>query len=322
MKKKFTKLLMLMMVAVMAVSVAAFTACTNGNGDTEALSGTINIRGSTSVNDLAGRLITAYQEHYGALVANVNIHLDTQGSGAGRNAVRDDNVGNVIGMASAPLTTAQIEAANIGEYKTVAIDAVVPIVANANPVENLTVAEIFNIFTGQKTQFAGQTAAIRPVLREFGSGTREAFEDSIRGDFGENTNVTLRSLRLIYTGPGSTNAGEGGNPDGTTTAIDIDASMFHGTSAVLTAVAGNNSAIGYVSLSSAAANTDRVRALSVNGVAPTAVNVVNETFPISRPFVFFTRDDTVTAATLHFMNFLLSDAAQDIVAAAGLVPVA
>ena len=92
------------------------------------------------------------------------------------------------------------------------------------------------------------------------------------------------------------------------------------TGAVIEAVAGNPNAIGYASLS---ALKDTVKAVTVGGVACTEDTVLDGSYAIQRPFVFVTKDGvTLSAQAQAFFDFATSAAANDLIRAAGAVPVA
>ena len=89
---------------------------------------------------------------------------------------------------------------------------------------------------------------------------------------------------------------------------------------MITTVAGNPNAIGYASLS---AVKDSVKALTVGGVAPSEETVLDGTYTIQRPFVLATRTgEAPSEAAQAFFDFATSADANEIIAAAGAVPVA
>ena len=89
---------------------------------------------------------------------------------------------------------------------------------------------------------------------------------------------------------------------------------------VITTVSQNPNAIGYASL---AAIKDSVKALTVNGVAPTEATVKDGTYLVQRPFVLVTKEGTALSETAQkFFDFATSADAASIISAAGAVPVA
>lgn len=124
------------------------------------------------------------------------------------------------------------------------------------------------------------------VSREEGSGTRGAFV--------ELTGVEEKD--------------ENGNKTDMTT---TEAIICNSTEIVLTTVAGDDNAIGYVSLGSL---NDTVKAVNINGVEPTADNINNGSYTLARPFNIVTKGDLSDAAQ-DFVNYILSDDGQEIISA-------
>ena len=92
------------------------------------------------------------------------------------------------------------------------------------------------------------------------------------------------------------------------------------TGAVIAKVQSNANAIGYASLS---ALDDTVKAVTVEGVAPSEETVQDGTYKIQRPFVFVTNDSAELSETAQaFFDFAQSDEADELIRAAGAVPLA
>ena len=142
--------------------------------------------------------------------------------------------------------------------------------------------------------FAGcvENSSITVVSREDGSGTRGAFIE-LFGIEQEDEN--------------------GQKTDYTTDMAEITNS----TSVMLTTVEGNPYAIGYVSMGSL---NDSVKAVCIDGTKPTAENVANGTYSVSRPFVIAVGSET-DEVTKDFVNFILSSEGQAIVEAKGYISV-
>ena len=132
---------------------------------------------------------------------------------------------------------------------------------------------------------------IHVLSREDGSGTRGAF-------------IELFGIEQ------KNEAGE--KIDYTTDDCDITNS----TSVMMTSVAGNDNAIGYISLGSL---NDTVKALSIDGAAATVENIKAGTYAIARPFHIATRSD-VSEAARDFVAFMLSADGQAVVDANGCIP--
>lgn len=109
--------------------------------------GTVIIRGSTSVE----KVMTILMDGYKKLNPNVTFDINCQGSGAGRTAAKDDTAGNVIGMSSSAI---KAEDAGYFAQFDLAQDAVVVIVNKANAIDNLTIQNLNDIYTGAVTRFS------------------------------------------------------------------------------------------------------------------------------------------------------------------------
>ena len=129
------------------------------------------------------------------------------------------------------------------------------------------------------------------ISREEGSGTRGAF-------------VELFGIEMK-------NA-EGKKVDFTSEEADITTS----TEVMLTSVAGNKYAIGYVSLGSL---NKTVKALKIEGVSPSVASIKNGTYKISRPFNIVTKETGLSENASDFIRFILSSDGQAIVEANGYI---
>lgn len=130
------------------------------------------------------------------------------------------------------------------------------------------------------------------VSREDGSGTRGAFIEL----FGVEEEV------------------DGEKVDMTTEAAQITNS----TSVMLTTVAGDEYAIGYVSLGSL---DDTVKALKIDGAEATADNIKSGTYKVSRPFNIATKEDLDNEVATDFINYIMSEDGQKVIADEGYIPV-
>lgn len=285
-----SKKIKLMVGALLVTMVGAvFTGCGTkgtdtadsgeGNADTKAPV-TISISGSTSV----GPLMEKIQEVYEKENTNVTLEIQQPGSGTGiKNAIE----GVVeIGMSSRELKDNE-EVAGI-EATIVAYDGIALMVHPNNPVKDITLDQVKEIYTGKITNWkdlGGKDAPIVVVSREEGSGTRDAFQDI----------VGYKSEELIK-----------------------DATISDGSGAVKAAVVGNENAIGFASFEYLDGS---VAALKVGGAEPTAENVKAAAYKISRPFILVTKEDTITESGKALIDFVKSDKGQEIVTANKLISI-
>ena len=121
-----------------------------------AVSGTVSISGSTSVDPLMDKLIGKYREIGGASVAGVEISKNCQGTSHGIAAVKADKTGNVIGLGSSAVKEA--DEAEIAHFE-IALDAIAVIVNPENTLEDITIAQLFDIYTGKIVKFSALSAA-------------------------------------------------------------------------------------------------------------------------------------------------------------------
>lgn len=137
------------------------------------------------------------------------------------------------------------------------------------------------------TAFASVASAasgtITVVSREDGSGTRGAFVEL----FGIEEEV------------------DGEKVDMTT----VDASVTNSTSVMMTTVAGDENAIGYISLGSL---NDTVKAVQIDGAEASVENVANDTYKVSRPFNIVTGEE-VSEAAQDFINYIMSAEGQQVI---------
>ena len=143
--------------------------------ETAPLSGSVSTNGSTSMEKVIGAL----SEQFMADNSGVKVTYDATGSGTGIEAAKNGTCD--IGLSSRALKDEEAAAGLVGT--TVALDGIAVIVNPANGVEDLTVEQIAQIFSGEITdwsQLGGQSGTISCIGREAGSGTRDGFE-SITG---------------------------------------------------------------------------------------------------------------------------------------------
>ena len=141
----------------------------------------------------------------------------------------------------------------------------------------------------ENTETTGETAsgAITVVSREAGSGTRGAFVELTGVEEDDNDNTTS------------------------------SAAIQNSTNAVMTTVAGDPNAIGYISLGSL---NDTVRAIPVDGVEPSTETVTDQSYKIARPFNVVLGEEENPLVT-DFMAYILSDDGQAIVEEEGYIKV-
>lgn len=271
--------LILPLLATVALSAAVLAGCSGGAAE-ETVEGTVTTDGSTSMEKVIGGLGEAFEEEN----PGVTFTYNPTGSGSGITAVSEGRCD--IGLSSRDLKDEELAQ---GLTETVlAKDGIAIVVNPENKVEDLTVEQIADIFTGKITNWkevGGDDAEIVLIGREAGSGTRDGFE-SITG----TEEACQYRQELTSTGD------------------------------VITTVAGNPAAIGYASLASL---QDSVKALNVNGVAPSEETIADGTYEVQRPFILVTKEgEQLSDAAQAFFDYATSEAANDIITSAGVVPAA
>ena len=250
--------------------------------ETAELSGTITANGSTSME----KVIQILEEQFMIDNPGVKASYDPTGSGTGIEAAKNGTAD--IGLASRALKDEEIAAGLKGT--NVALDGIAVIVNAGSKVEDLTVEQIAQVFTGEIadwSELGGDAGTMACVGREGGSGTRDGFE-SITG----TEDACVLSQELTSTG------------------------------AVIEAVKNNPQAIGYASLS-AVEGKEGIKAITVGGVPCTEETVLDGSYAIQRNFNFIVSDSTpLSEAAQAFVDFATSADASDLIAGAGAVPVA
>ena len=173
MKEKMKKICLVL--AAVFVIVNGVTACGGNAGGTEsngAVSGTVTLAGSTSMEKLANALAEGYM----AANPGVTVQAEFNGSSAGVEQMLAGTVN--IGNASRNLKESEISEGAVENI--VAIDGIAVIVDSTNTVTNVTTEELVKIYTGEINnwnQLGGNNQPIVVIGREAASGTRGAFEE-------------------------------------------------------------------------------------------------------------------------------------------------
>lgn len=236
---------------------------------------------STDGSTSMNKVIGALGEAFEA-DTGITVSYNATGSGAGIQAVFEGRCD--IGLSSRRLKDE--EKAKGLEETILAYDGIAIIVNSQNPVNGLDLETIAKIYTGEITNWkevGGNDRQIVLIGREAGSGTRDGFE-SITGTEGKC------KYRQELTSTGD----------------------------VITSVASNADAIGYASLASV---KNTVKAVTVDGVVPSEETVKNGTYVVQRPFVLVTKKGVkLSESAQKFFDYATSEAANEIISSAGVVP--
>ena len=230
------------------------------------------------------KLANAVAESFMAKYPGVMVTAEFTGSSAGVEAVTAGSVD--IGNSSRALKDSEKEDGAVENI--VALDGIAVVVDSENAIAGLTKQQLIDIYTGKVknwSEVGGTDNVIIVVGREAGSGTRGAFEEIL------------------------------GVEDICTYANELDS-----TGAVMAKVASTPGAIGYVSLD---VIDDSVKALSLDGVVPTAENIKAGDYFLSRPFVMATVGEISAQKeeVQAFFKYLASEEGKEVIKAVGLITV-
>ncbi len=279
---------------IMLLSLAACQAA--GTQTTPATSVYIENKGSDTMVNLA----LAWAEAYQALHPEVSLSVTGGGSGTGIAAL----INNTVGIANASRAIKQVE---IDEAKAngitpvefiVARDAIGVIVNRDNPVDQLSLQQLADIFTGRINNWAdvgGEDLEIVRLSRETNSGTHVYFlETVIRLGSKDNKDIFSRDTLLLPSSEG-----------------------------IIAEVRDNPHAIGYDGLGYI---TDEVKVIAVAPdatgpfILPSVATVNDGTYPIARDLYMYTPGDP-PAAVKAYIDWILSVDGQTIVNNLGFVPI-
>jgi phosphate transport system substrate-binding protein len=279
-KRRFWAVVLL---AFLSVSCAA-----SGNNS-------IQVKGSDTMVNLVQAWAEKYMEHNpGSFVA-----VTGGGSGTGLSSLISGTCD--IAMSSRNIKVTEVALAekrgiNPNEIKA-ALDGLAVVVNPENPVDRLTVDELAAVFTGRIVnwkELGGRDEKIVILSREVNSGTHVYFKEHV-----------LRK-----------------NDPGSQEEFAPGALMLSSSQAIADEVAGNSAAIGYYGMGYISASQKPVAVAQEHGgeyVLPLIENVMNGTYPISRPLFLYTNG--VPASLVgEFVEFALSPEGQEIVRTMDFVP--
>lgn len=280
------------MVSTLALALA-LVAC--GGGETKQQRSSSNdkpltIKGSDTMVILGQRLAEEYMKSHTGAVVQVN----GGGSGTGIAALINGTVD--MAMASRPMKedekkkAAQSRGSEVTEH-AIALDALGVFVHASNPVEQLTIAQVRDVFQGKTKNWSELGGANAPIIlygRESSSGTYDYFREHVlsKGDFAP----AVQTLQ--------------------------------GTAAIINAVGRDANGIGYGGI----AYAKNVRALAIQAegaepVGPSEATVADGTYPLSRKLYFYFPSAAPERVT-RFAQWSVTPQAQALVTKVGYFPLA
>ncbi|MGP8152723.1 MAG: PstS family phosphate ABC transporter substrate-binding protein [Smithella sp.] len=243
----------------------------------------IVIKGSTTVLPIAQAVLEAYMKEN----KGVQISLSGGGSGEGIKALIDQSTD--IADSSREIKKEEIKLAESKGVKPVAhviaYDAIMPVVNPKNNVQGLSIDQLSQIYQGKITNWkevGGADLKIIVISRDSSSGTFDSWD-----------NFVMKKARVAQT-----------------------AQMLASNGAVLTAVAKNKYAIGYLGMGYV---NNSVKGLKVNGVMASAQTALSKQYPMSRELYMYTNGEP-KGEVAKFIAFVKSPKGQEIVKKEGFVP--
>ena len=255
----------------------------------------IENKGSDTIVNLALAWAEAYQVEH----PDVRISVTGGGSGTGIAALINDTVD--LANASRQIKTEEIEEAQAKGVEPVehiiARDAIAVIVNSENPVSELTLQQISDIYSGEITNWSEVGGEDRPIVklsRETNSGTHVYFLETV--------------LRL-------------GNSDDETL-FSTDTLLLPSSEGIISEVRQNPNAIGYDGLGYVPDDVKMIAIAKEAGgeyVLPSIATVNDKTYAIARDLYMYTNGEP-TGVVKDYLDWILSAEAQEIVAELGFVP--
>lgn len=235
----------------------------------------VTAAGSTAFQPFAEKLAEQFMQSH----PDINVTVQGGGSAVGIQSA----VSGAADIGMADLVNLPPEASALKSV-VVAKDGIAVIVHPQNPVKDLSIEQIRNIFNGvikNWSEVGGEERPITVVSREAGSGTRSSFEAIVGG-------VELVREAIIQDSNGT----------------------------VRETVANDVNAIGY--LSHGLVN-EKVKAVTVSGVECTPETITNGQYTLVRPVFFLTKGEP-QGAVKAFIDFVLSSEGQKTIVDSGLLP--
>ena len=273
--------------ALLLACVLSFSlvGCGNNDGGSDAAaSGSGDVSGTVALNGSTSmeKLVNGLKEGIVETYPNLQLEPQFTGSSAGIEAVTNGTAD--IGDVSRALTDEE-KAGGLVE-NIVALDGIAVVTDTANTATNLTTQQLKDIYTGKITNWSevgGADQNIVVIGRESGSGTRDAFEEIL--DIADQCQL---------------------------------AQTLNETGAVAAAVQSTPGAIGYISLD---ALNDKVKALQLDGVAPSEETVKDGSYTLQRPFVMATKGEISeqSAQVQAVFELINSAAGQEVISSCRLV---
>jgi len=290
------RLPLLVAVAVAVVASGLLAGCGRSGGGTGTT--TIQIKGSDTMVNVA----QAWAEEYKAVEPTVDVEVSGGGSGVGIASLLKGTID--LATASRTMRPEEIETARANIHKepkefTVGFDALAVYVHAANPMNEVTIAQLAEVFAegGRVTTWSQLSVTIPEVSddtivrvsRQSSSGTYEFFREHV---------LAKRDFKL-------------GSRD------------MNGSKEVVELIGHTRTAIGYSGMGYATPGVKMLRLASQEGapaVSPSVEATLDRSYPLARSLHIYTLGEP-EGAVKKFLDWILSDAGQKLVEEAGYVPI-
>ncbi len=271
----------------LGLTLTALTLSVACGGKNKGSNAVLQIRGSDTMLQLSTAWAEAFMQAHG----DVQIAVTGGGSGTGIAAMINGTID--IANASRKIKDKEIEEAKANGVNpiehVVAKDGISVVVNPANPVNELSMAQIKDIYTGKITNWkdvGGRDAKITLAARDNSSGTYAFFQKHVL-------------MKEDYS---------------------ADALNLQSNSAIVEEVVSNENAIGYIGLGYLVDAGNKVKAVAVDGVKPDNQSVASGEYKIARGLQMYTNGEPKGLAKA-FLEFITSQEGQKIVTKEGFVPI-
>jgi phosphate transport system substrate-binding protein len=267
-----------------AVLIPAAVACLASALGAQTTRDTLRIDGSNGVMPLARELAAAFERHDPSVIVRIG------GGLGGKARLEALGAGRIhLALASHGLDMADLARQNMVAHRL----AVSPVVFAVHPsvtVSNLTTAQLCDVFSGRVPTWSALGAGslrLMPILRP---------EDEV------DTEVVRAGIRCLHG-----------------VAVPPTVAVVETTDDMSRAIQSNPGAIGVITATVVQQNPGRMRAISVDGVAPTPAEVTSGRYALVRP-AYFVASANAPPVVQRFLAFARSAAGLDVIRASGALP--
>jgi phosphate transport system substrate-binding protein len=298
-RSRILKILLLSLFTFL-ITLGTISCSSISGGGSDGQDGATEIYIENKGSDTIVNLALAWAERYQDIDSSIRISVTGGGSGTGIAAL----INNTVDIANASRRIKEKEIENAQENGVdpiefvIARDAIAVIVHKENPINQLTIGQISEIYSGEVTNWSQLGGEDRPIVRlsrETNSGTHVYFLENVlrQGD---------KESKLLFS---------------------RDTLLLPSSEGIIKETSQNRNAIGYDGLGYV---TDEVKVIGVavdetgNYIFPSVETVNSGLYPIARELYMYTNGEPAGELAVY-MDWIFSDEAQNIVAELGFVPI-